>query len=93
MKTDRRDALALVSCLDRYVAVNTEALASIRIPTEAEERAIIVTTNKAFMHWPAIFNNDAGITSAILDRLLHQAETLVIEGSPYRMKDQIESPN
>ena len=39
VKTDRRDALALVSCLDRYVAGNTEALASIRIPTEAEERA------------------------------------------------------
>jgi len=49
--------------------------------------------NKAFKHWPAIFNNDAGITSAILDRLLHQAETLVIESSSYRVTDQIESPN
>jgi transposase len=39
VKTDRRDALALVSCLDRYVAGNSEALTSIRIPTEAEERA------------------------------------------------------
>jgi len=58
-----------------------------------ERGSLIVTTNKAFKHWPAIFNNDAGITSAILDRLLHQAETLVIEGSSYRMKDQIEPPN
>jgi len=39
VKTDRRDALALVSCLDRYVAGNTEALTSIRVPTETEERA------------------------------------------------------
>jgi len=58
-----------------------------------ERGSLIVTTNKAFKHWPAIFNNDAGITSAILDRLLHQAETLFIEGSSYRMKDQIEPPN
>jgi transposase len=39
VKTDRRDALALVSCLDRYVAGNTEALISIRVPTEAEEQS------------------------------------------------------
>lgn len=39
VKTDRRDALALVSCLDRFVAGNPEALTSIRIPTEAEEQS------------------------------------------------------
>ena len=58
-----------------------------------ERGAIILTTNKAFKQWPSIFNNDAGITSAILDRLLHQAETGVIDGKSYRMKDQIEPPN
>jgi DNA replication protein DnaC len=52
----------------------------------------IITTNKAYKHWPAIFNNDSGITSAILDRLLHHAETVVIEGKSFRMKDQIEPP-
>ena len=46
VKTDRRDALALVSCLDRYVAGNTEALASIRIPTEPEERARSLTRQR-----------------------------------------------
>ena len=30
------------------------------------------------------------ITSALLDRLLHHAETVLIEGKSYRMKDQIE---
>jgi DNA replication protein DnaC len=55
-----------------------------------ERGSLIVTTNKAFKQWPSIFNNDAGIASAILDRLLHQAETVVIEGKSYRMKDQIE---
>lgn len=53
-----------------------------------ERGSIIVTTNKAYKNWPAIFNNDAGITAAILDRLLHRAQTVVIEGKSYRMKDR-----
>ncbi len=57
-----------------------------------ERGSIILTTNKAFKQWPSIFNNDSTITSAVLDRLLHHAETIVIEGSSFRMKDQIEPP-
>lgn len=49
VKTDRRDALALVSCLDRFVAGNTEALTSIRIPTEAEEQARSVSRQREQM--------------------------------------------
>jgi DNA replication protein DnaC len=52
--------------------------------------SIVLTTNKAFKHWPSIFNNNATLTSAILDRILHHAETVVIEGKRYRMKDRIE---
>jgi len=52
--------------------------------------SIVLTTNKAFKHWPSIFNNDATLTSAILDRILHHAETVVIEGKSYRMKDRIQ---
>ena len=55
-----------------------------------ERGSTILTTNKPFKHWPSIFNNDSTITSAVLDRLLHHAETVVIEGSSYRMKDQAE---
>jgi DNA replication protein DnaC len=55
-----------------------------------ENGSIILTTNKAFKHWPSIFNNDSTLTSAILDRVLHHAETVVIEGKSYRMKDRIE---
>lgn len=52
--------------------------------------ALVITSNRAFKDWPEIFNNDSTLTSAILDRLLHHAETVVIEGKSYRMKDQIE---
>ena len=53
-----------------------------------ERGSIVLTTNKPFKRWAEIFNNDAGITSAILDRLLHGAESVVIEGKSYRTKDQ-----
>ena len=56
-----------------------------------EHGAIVLTTNKAFKQWPSIFNNDSTLTSAILDRILHHAETIVIEGKSYRMKDRIET--
>jgi DNA replication protein DnaC len=56
-----------------------------------ERGALIITSNRAYKHWPAIFNNDTTLTSALLDRLLHHAETVLIDGKSYRMKDQIEA--
>ncbi len=55
-----------------------------------ETGSTIVTTNQAYKNWARIFNNDATLTSAVLDRLLHHAETITLEGKSYRMKDQIE---
>lgn len=55
-----------------------------------ERGSIVLTTNKIYKHWPSIFNNDSTLTSAILDRVLHHAETVIIEGKSYRMKDRIE---
>ena len=56
-----------------------------------ERGALVITSNRVFKKWAEIFNNDATLTSALLDRLLHHAETVLIEGKSYRMKDQIES--
>ena len=55
-----------------------------------ERGATLVTTNRIYKHWASIFNNDAVLTSALLDRLLHHAETVLIEGKSYRSKDQVE---
>jgi hypothetical protein len=48
------------------------------------------TMNRVYKKWPEIFNNDSTLTSAVLDRLLHHAETVTIDGKSYRMKDKIE---
>ena len=55
-----------------------------------EQGSIIITSNRAFKDWPKMFNNDSTLTSAILDRLLHHAETVIIEGKSFRMKGRLE---
>jgi DNA replication protein DnaC len=50
----------------------------------------VITSNRVYKHWSQIFNNDSTLTSAILDRVLHHADTVVIEGLSFRMKDEIE---
>ena len=62
-----------------------------QIISERYERgSIVVATNRAFKRWSEIFNNDATLTSALLDRLLHHAEILLIEGKSFRAKDQVQ---
>jgi DNA replication protein DnaC len=56
-----------------------------------EQGALMITSNRAFKEWPKIFTQDSTLTAAIQDRLLHHAETVIIEGKSFRMKDQLES--
>ena len=57
-----------------------------------EKASTLLTTNRPYKNWAEIFNNDATLTAALLDRLLHHVETIVIEGRSYRTKDQINNP-
>ena len=55
-----------------------------------ERGSTLVTTNRIYKQWATIFDKDAVLTSALLDRLLHHAETIIIEGKSYRSRDQVE---
>ena len=57
-----------------------------------ERGSLIITSNRAYKYWSQIFNQDSTLTAAILDRLLHRAETVLIEGKSYRGKDNPEDP-
>jgi DNA replication protein DnaC len=62
-----------------------------QIISQRYERApMVITTNRVYKHWSQIFNNDSTLTSAILDRVLHHADTVIIEGKSFRMKDEID---
>ena len=76
----------------RYLPIDkTGADLLFQIISQRYERgSIAITTNRAYKHWPEIFNQDATLTSAVLDRLLHHAETVTLEGKSFRMKDVID---
>ena len=58
-----------------------------------ETGSVIITSNRSFKDWQEIFHNDAAVTSAILDRLLHHSEVVIIEGKSFRMKSRADSQN
>lgn len=59
------------------------------ISSRYEQGSLVITTNRVFKDWAEIFNNDSTLTSALLDRLLHHTEAVVIEGKSYRMKEVV----
>lgn len=52
-----------------------------------EKASTIITSNKSFVDWGEIFN-DQVLATAILDRLLHHCTTLNIKGESYRLKEK-----
>ena len=52
-----------------------------------EQSSIILTSNKSPDQWGELMG-DEGITTAILDRLLHRVEVIHMNGDSYRMKNR-----
>ena len=50
-----------------------------------EKSSLVLTTNLPFSDWPTIFPN-AGSAIALIDRLVHHAEIITIEGDSYRRR-------
>lgn len=53
-----------------------------------EYGSIILTSNLSFGQWPSAFADDATLTAAMLDRLLHHSHVLQLSGDSYRLKDK-----
>ena len=51
-----------------------------------ERRSIVLTTNLVFAEWNSVFPN-AACATALIDRLTHHAEVLVIKGESYRKRE------
>jgi DNA replication protein DnaC len=51
-----------------------------------QQRPIVLTTNKPFGEWNQVFPNAACVVT-LVDRLVHNAEILSIEGESYRLKE------
>ena len=53
-----------------------------------EVGSIVITTNRPFREWGRLFDVDNSLATALIDRLMHHGEGLVIQGESYRMKDK-----
>jgi len=53
-----------------------------------ERGSMILTSNLPFTQWATAFADDATLTAALLDRLLHHAHVVQITGESYRLKDK-----
>lgn len=53
-----------------------------------EKGAILLTSNTSFAEWGSLLGDEV-LATALLDRLLHHAEVITINGRSYRMKDRL----
>ena len=53
-----------------------------------EKSSLIVTSNLPFWQWDTTFVQDATLTAALFDRLLHHAHVVPIAGESYQLKHQ-----
>ncbi len=51
-----------------------------------EHKSTVVTTNRPFAEWGQVFPNAPCVVS-LIDRLIHHAEIIAIEGESYRLKE------
>lgn len=56
-----------------------------------EQGSVILTSNLSFGDWEEVFDGNAALTSAMLDRLLHHAHVIQIRGESYRLQQARQS--
>jgi DNA replication protein DnaC len=52
-----------------------------------EHGSTLLTSNTSFAEWGKLMNDEV-LATALLDRLLHHAEVITMNGKSYRMKDR-----
>jgi DNA replication protein DnaC len=67
-----------------YDSRNADLLFQV-ISRRHEKKSLVLTTNLAFSDWPTIFPN-AGSAIALIDRIVHHADIIALEGESYRRR-------
>jgi len=73
-----------------YLPMNREqANLFFQVIAKRYERGVtIVTSNLPFGQWDSTFAGDATLTAALLDRLLHHAHVVPMQGESYRLRNK-----
>jgi len=78
------DEVGYLSYDNRYADLLYEV-----ITARYQNRSTIVTTNRPFQEWGAVFPNAACVVT-LVDRLVHKAEIVAIDAESYRQKEALE---
>ena len=60
------------------------------IASRYEQGSIIVTSNMPFGRWGEVFADDV-VAAALIDRLVHHAEVITLDGQSYRTRTKREA--
>ena len=55
-----------------------------------EYRSVVISSNKMPAQWGSYFGNES-VAMAILDRLMHHCEIVLLDGDSYRLKDKLDT--
>ena len=58
------------------------------VAARCESGSIVITTNRPFRDWGRIFDVEYTLATAMIDRLMHHGEAMVIQGSSFRTKGE-----
>jgi len=74
-----------------YIPFDPEAAALFfaLVSSRYERRSLIVSSNKTFSAWAEIFGDPVAV-AAMVDRLVHHAEVIVLKGESYRLRGKRE---
>src|SRR5258707_8793982 len=70
----------------RLTASQAQALFDL-VTARYEQAPILLTSNRTFAEWGMLLGDEV-LATALLDRLLHHAEVIAMNGRSYRMKDR-----
>lgn len=88
LMTYMRPALLVVDEVGYLPLDRAEANMVFQLVSRRYERgSMIITSNKTFAEWGSVLGDEV-LATAILDRLLHHADVLAINGPSYRLKDR-----
>ena len=89
MKGLSRYALLIIDEIGYLPLTRDQAHLFFQIVAARYERgSTIMTSNLNFSTWDQAFAGDRVLTAAMLDRLLHHAQVVQIQGDSYRLKDK-----
>jgi DNA replication protein DnaC len=72
-----------------FDAANADLLFQV-VTMRYERKSLVLTTNLAFADWPSIFPSATSAT-ALIDRVIHHADVIAIEGKSYRLREAEEA--